>query len=115
MPEYSFICEKCNYKFAIVCSIKDYTDKQICKRCKSNNNVIRLYQEDLSTLSASVKKSDGELKTLGDLANRNRDKMSEDQKLALYNKHNDYKEQPPAKELPKGMTRLKKQPKTKWI
>jgi hypothetical protein len=115
MPEYSFLCEKCNYKFCIVCSIADYSSEQKCDRCLKSENVTRLYQEDLSSLNTSVRKGDGELKTLGDLANRNRDKMSDDQKLALHNKHNDYKEQPAKTELPKGMTRLKKQPKTKWI
>lgn len=118
MPEYSFACEKCKKKFIVICSIATYSssEKSIrCEYCNNSKNVIRLYQEDLSTLNTSVKKGDGELKTLGDLANRNRDKMSEDQKLALYNKHNEYKEQAPKQELPKGMTRLKKQKKTKWI
>lgn len=71
--------------------------------------------DDVSTINATVKKADSELKTIGDLANRNRDKMSEDQKISLANKHNEYKEDyKEVTELPKGMTRLKKQPKVKW-
>lgn len=63
----------------------------------------------------SVKKADSELKTIGDLANRNRDRMSEDERVTLYKKHNDYKDQESQKELPKGMSRIKKsKSKIKW-
>lgn len=69
---------------------------------------------DLATQSSSVKKSNSELKTIGDLANRNRDRMSDDQKAALYAKHNDYKEHKEENRLPAGMSRIKKGPKTIW-
>jgi len=112
MPEYTYFCEKCSSKFSVVCPISDYTEKYKCDTCKKVCS--RSYIDDLSTLSSSVKKSDNELKTIGDLANRNRDKLSDDQKVALYKKHNDYKEQPSEKPLPKGMSRIKKPPKTIW-
>jgi putative FmdB family regulatory protein len=115
MPAYTFYCEKCKYKFEIICSIKDYSEKQRCEKCSNSRNVIRAYTEDLLTINSSVKKSDSELKTIGDLANRNRDKLTDDQKLSLHQKHNDYKEGPAPSELPKGMTRMKKTPKTKWV
>jgi putative FmdB family regulatory protein len=114
MPSYSYFCEKCKEKFEIVCSIKDYTPQAKCGSCNRSNNVYRLYREDLLTLNASVKKSDSELKTIGDLAARNTDRMSDDQKQALYAKHNDYKEKPSQKELPKGMSRINKPKKPKW-
>jgi hypothetical protein len=60
----------------------------------------------------SVKKSDSELKTIGDLANRNRDKISDDHKSYLDQKHNAYKEELSTKQLPQGMSRMQK-PKTK--
>jgi len=67
------------------------------------------------TINGSVKKSDSELKTIGDLANRNRDRMTNDQKNYLDKKHNEYKDQDLAKELPKGMSRIKKpKNKIKW-
>jgi hypothetical protein len=66
------------------------------------------------TQSTSIRKSDSELKTIGDLANRNRDKMSEDHKNDLYHKHNEYKESGQEDPLPQGMKRLKKQKKVKW-
>jgi superfamily II RNA helicase len=66
------------------------------------------------TQSTSIRKSDSELKTIGDLANRNRDRMSDDQKQTLTQKHNLYKNKEEKKQLPSGMTRLKKQHKTKW-
>jgi hypothetical protein len=77
-----------------------------------SNHTERNYLEDFSTIIGSVRKSDSELKTVGDLANRNRDRLSNDEKLALQKKHNDYKEQESIKQLPTGMSRIKK-PKTK--
>lgn len=113
MPTYSYYCEKCKSTFELFFSIREYRDiKQPCLLCKALSN--RSYTEDLSSLVTSIKKADSELKTLGDLANRNRDKLSADQKANLHNKHNDYKEKPSNKELPAGMSRIKKPPKPKW-
>lgn len=113
MPSYSYQCDNCNQKFELFFSIKDYQEKPKCEYC-SSKKTSRLYILDVASQITSIRKSDSELKTLGDLANRNRDKLSDDQKLELHNKHNSYKEEAPKKELPSGMTRLKKQPKTKW-
>jgi hypothetical protein len=69
----------------------------------------------MKTICPLVKKADSELKTIGDLANRNADRMSEDQKRSLYMKHNDYKEHKiETKPLPKGMSYKKKPPKPLW-
>ena len=114
MPTYSYHCDKCKKDFELFFYIKDYIDQPKCQFCKSADTH-RQYTKDVSTQSTSVKKSDSELKTLGDLANRNRDRLSDDQKQSLHTKHNSYKEEAPPKDLPSGMTRLKKQPKTKWI
>lgn len=113
MPTYSYFCEKCSSDFELFFIIKDYSDRPKCPLCNSQKTH-RNYVADALTQNASVKKSDTELKTLGDLANRNRDKLSDDQKAELHIKHNQYKETPPDKPLPKGMSRIKKQPKTKW-
>ena len=113
MPTYSYTCDKCNTDFELFFYIKDYQEQPKCVNCNSAKTH-RLYINDISTQIASVKKSDTELKTIGDLANRNRDRLSEDEKAHLYKKHNDYKETPPDKPLPKGMTRMKKGPKTIW-
>ena len=114
MPTYSYSCSHCEEKFEMFLYIKDYTEHPKCPKCKSKKTN-REYIQDVSTLSASVKKSDSELKTLGDLANRNRDKLSDDQKQSLFEKHNSYREQESQKELPKGMSRMKKPTqKIKW-
>ena len=112
MPEYSYICEKCDTTFSIISSIKDYTEKVKCLVC--NNMCCRNYAEDLANLSTSIKLANSELKTLGHLAQRNTETMSEDQKNELYRKHNSYKEVVSEKPLPKGMNRIKKPPKVKW-
>jgi hypothetical protein len=62
-----------------------------------------------------VRKSDNELKTIGDLAARNTERLNEEQKADLYTKHNSYREKiEESKPLPTGMSRIKKPPKPKW-
>lgn len=114
MPTYTYYCPNCNNKFELFSYIKDYTANPKCIEC-NQTKTYRLYDIDVLTQSASVKKGDSELKTLGDLAMRNRDRMTEDQKQELYAKHNDYKDDNlPKKQLPKGMSYMKKQPKPIW-
>lgn len=113
MPNYSYVCDKCNKSFELFFYIKEYQENPVCINC-SSKKTHRCYILDVATQTSSVKKSDSELKTVGDLANRNRDKMSDDHKQALYHKHNEYKEQQADAPLPKGMKRLKKQNKIKW-
>jgi len=114
MPVYSYACDKCKLKFELFFSYAKYEEQPQCLGCGSDKHTIRLYVEDALTINTSVKKSDSELKTLGDLANRNRDKLSDDEKLSLQNKHNDYKESAPTMNLPKGMSRISKSKKTQW-
>lgn len=112
MPEYTYECDDCESVFSVICSISQYKEHPKCN-CGSKKTS-RRYTEDCLTINSNVKKSDSELKTVGDLANRNRDKMSEDEKNYLHHKHNAYKEEIPTKTLPQGMSRLKKSPKTIW-
>lgn len=113
MPTYSYFCPQCNTDFELFFYINDYTDNPVCINCKQQHTY-RLYCKDISTQIASVKKSDSELKTIGDLANRNRDRLSDDEKTALHNKHNAYKDNKPDQPLPQGMSRMKKGVKTIW-
>jgi len=112
MPTYSYYCKHCDSTFELFFSINNYKEKVRCETC--NKTCDRDYIEDVLSQSASVKKSDSELKTIGDLANRNRDRFSSDERAALDKKHNEYKDQELAKELPKGMSRMKKPNKVKW-
>jgi putative FmdB family regulatory protein len=115
MPSYSYTCNACNIDFELFSYIKDYNPRPRCISCNSKNTE-RNYIEDAATINCSVKKSDNELKTLGDLANRNRDRLSDNQKADLEYKHNKYKDDrfKSNTNLPKGMKKLKRQPKTKW-
>jgi hypothetical protein len=54
------------------------------------------------------------LKTIGDLALRNAEKMSDDEKMSLHKKHNSYRDEQIEKDLPSGMGRIKKPEKPKW-
>jgi putative FmdB family regulatory protein len=113
MPTYSYYCLKCKKHFELFSFIKDYKEKPSCINCKSSETE-RSYISDVVTQMTSVRKSDSELKTIGDLAKRNSDKLSEDEKTHLYHKHNSYKYEESNKELPSGMSRIKKPKKTKW-
>jgi len=113
MPTYTYKCSKCNERFELFSTVSDYDPNPKCTECKSKKTE-RCFLEDVSTISGSVKKADSELGTIGDLANRNRDKLSDDEKVHLHNKHNSYKEQP-IENLPKGMKQIKKpKKKIKW-
>lgn len=113
MPTYSYHCDKCESDFELFFYIKDYKEQPKCTNCNSTKTH-RSYIKDIATQNTSVKKSDSELKTIGDLANRNRDRLSQDEKNALYEKHNSYKEKTEDKPLPSGMSRMKKGVKTIW-
>jgi putative FmdB family regulatory protein len=114
MPVYSYLCKKCKKNFELFFTFANYTENPNCEHCKSSNTV-RDIVSDATTINSSVKKSDSELKTIGDLANRNRDRLSDDEKTFLYQKHNEYKEDTSEqKTLPKGMKRVKKQKGIKW-
>lgn len=113
MPEYTYECDKCQSIFSVICSIANYQDHPLCDCGSKKTN--RCYVNDCLTINGNVKKSDSELKTIGDLANRNRDRMSNDQRQELHTKHNSYKEQDLSKPLPKGMSRIKRpETKIKW-
>lgn len=105
MPTYQFICEKCNCSFNINCYICDYDAVKSTLRCVSckSNRIYRDYQKD--NIMGHI-----EQKTIGSLADKNTDKMSEEQKLDLYLKHNDYLYNEPEKELKPGMERIRKKP-----
>lgn len=113
MPTYSYICSDCSSDFELFFYIKDYQEQPRCPNCESKKTN-RAYTKDAITQSTSVKKSDSELKTIGDLAMRNAERMSDDEKISLHQKHNSYREDGPQKELPRGMSRVKKAPKPIW-
>lgn len=113
MPIYSYSCKKCESNFELFAYIKDYEEKPKCPSCKSTQT-LRLTANDARTQGCSVKKLDSELKTIGDLALRNRDRLSDDEKQHLHEKHNEYKDEAFKKPLPDGMTRVKRQPKVQW-
>lgn len=94
MPLYSFICNKCETPVEIFMSLQDYNSNQKCPTCK--RKLVRDYQSD--NVSGNVAN-----RTLGALAEKNASKLSEDEKIHLHHKHNEYR-YGPKKELPEGMS-----------
>ena len=113
MPTYSYLCCRCSCKFEKFYSFNDYTESHKFESCHSKKTE-RRYVEDVGTINSSIKKHSSELKTIGDLARRNSDEMSDDYKHFLHSKHNEYKETGKDDPLPTGASRIKKPPKTKW-
>lgn len=114
MPTYTYRCNSCKSKFELFANFADYDEHPKCEKCLSKKTE-RSYQDDVTNVSCSIKKHSSELKTLGDLANRNRDMLSDDQRMSLHEKHNAYKDKDEPLNLPKGMSRIKKpKTKTKW-
>jgi putative FmdB family regulatory protein len=89
MPTYIFKCNDCRTKYEIYSSIAKYdTCNKDCPKCDSSD-VHRVYEDE--NVCGSVRKGDSEI-TVGQLADRNRERMSEDQKEDLYQKNNAYKD-----------------------
>lgn len=107
MPIYTFKCDKkdggCGHRFEIVMSMKKYTINHLCPKCKSDK-VTRDYQSD--QLTSFVKLDDDQLK-LGHLAKRNTERMSNDERVHLDYKNNEYKYNKKGGELPSGMKHIK--------
>lgn len=114
MPTYTYFCNNCEEQFELFSYIKDYNPTPKCIHCNKKKTQ-RSYISDVITQTSSVKKADSELKTIGDLAMRNTERMSDDEKTALYIKHNSYKDKiDESKPLPSGMKRIKKPEKIQW-
>jgi len=114
MPEYTFQCGGCGEVFSIFALMSEYSDKQKCPSCKKTKLVSRKYDIDTVTVSGSVKKGDDEIK-VGHLAKRNSEKLSDDEKRHLTEKHNAYKYEEPKTKLPKGMSRMGKKPSDRQV
>ena len=109
MPEYTFLCDKdnggCGHGFSLVMPITEYSDEQECPDCRKTEAVRRCLEVDLPTLNQSVRKGDNQI-TVGELAKRNSERLSSDEKTHLTYEQNKYKYEEPTKELPKGMSRM---------
>jgi len=109
MPEYTFVCNTdkggCGHTFSMIMSMAEYSDKQKCPSCKKIKAVCRCLEADLPTINTSVRRSDDQV-TVGELAKRNSERLSSDEKAHLTEKHNEYKYEEPTKELPDGMKRM---------
>lgn len=112
MPTYTYICNTCNKKFELFLSFSNYSENQQSPCCDSQS--YRAYVDDCAQSNGFVRLADSEIKTLGHLAQRNTENMTNDQKQELYYKHNEYKNIESTKPLPKGMSRIQKGPKTIW-
>lgn len=113
MPTYTYTClegqKGCGYTFEIYIPIAKYDPNVFpeCPNCNKKNAVKRNFQKDISTTSSHIK-----TQTLGSLAEKNTNSMSEEARLAQWRKDNAYKfENPPGEpemKLPKGAKHLRK-------
>jgi len=81
MPQYEFICRKCNSEFIVECIMSEISDlKPCCKLCNSKKTA-RKFSAPIINIP----------KTLGSLADKNTDTFSDDYKNHLNKKHNKYR------------------------
>ena len=112
MPTYSFKCFDdeggCGHEFEVIMSPATYTSRQPCPACRKRRHVHRHYEVD--EVESQVKLADSEIKTVGHLAGRNRDNMSDEQlnQIKQKEKAHLYERQLEGfnKQLPPGMKRL---------
>jgi putative FmdB family regulatory protein len=72
MPTYVYECDHCHDTFELIQKFDDKPLKK-CKKCGKH----KLYKVPQVPMSASVKKTASDWKTLGDLAAHNREKMTD--------------------------------------
>lgn len=110
---YTFQCDNCSYILEKSMEISKYKALKKCPECKKNK-MYRRY--DLDNISGAVRLANSEIKKLGHLAQRNTERMSQDQIDSIYRKNNAYKNKPNSakKELPSGMSRVEKPENITW-
>jgi len=100
MPLYTFECYSedggCGQIFDISCGMNEISTlpKPLCPNCNDNWSVSRNFNSSIYVFDSSPR-------TVGALAERNTNKISEDQKIMLNDKHTSYKK-PFTGNLPKG-------------
>ena len=85
MPEYIYSCAKedggCGDSFSLIMSVSQVDDnnRPKCPKCKKNSAVHRDFKEENSHADAGPS-------TIGMLMDKNTDKLSTDEKLAIFNR-----------------------------
>lgn len=87
MPTYNFFCPK-HKSFELFRSFADYREEEPCPKCQKT---CKRDYADLETISGSVITSDTDSRmTIGRLADRNKERLSNDEKMAIQYKNNEY-------------------------
>ena len=103
---YEYICDKCGCNFEIVQSMKDDALVE-CPDCNSPS-LRRVFFPPI--ISVHKSETDPDM-TLGHLADRNRSRMSEDEKAAITKVQEKRQGKVKSeKDLPRGMTRIERSP-----
>ena len=100
MPSYTFKCDDCEYELDLICSIKEYDEETAslcCPKCESQE-FYRDYQADC--VHGAVR----EVKTLGQLAERNEKKYGKEKCQLMRENFKTKKTDKPRRELPEGMS-----------
>lgn len=104
MPQYSFVCCQesggCGHTFEKYAKISDYEKQILNKRhkCPSCHKIKPVRRE----LTPPLYVGDSSPKTVGALADRNTDRMSDDHRESLMREHTKYLDAPFTGKLPEG-------------
>ena len=115
MPEYVFRCDDCDTGYNLFCKVNEYDDAKdaiVCESC--SQPMYRDFAAD--NIMGFISLSLSDCKTLGEYADKQRDKMgpaqAEERRSEFKTKQNKQ-----VADLPAGMTRVDKPsgPPTKWV
>ena len=113
MPEYSYICEKCECSWSILCHRSKYKDKIKCPSCKKSKMVYRDFQED--EFYAAYNYSLSEAKTIGHYADKQSKKLGKNKIEDMVREQKTKKVDTLSDKLPDGMQKMDRpNSSTKW-
>ena len=113
MPEYSYICEKCDHSWSIFCHRSKYKDKRNCPSCKKKKAGYRNFQED--EVYAAYNYSLSEAKTIGHYADKQSKKLGKNRVEDMIREQKTKKEDRLSEKLTDGMKKMDRpDSSTKW-
>ena len=98
--QYCFQSECCGEQWTVSASLQEISNlKPACPSCRKQKTVFRDFQAENVGFSMPPT-------TVGSLADRNSNHMSEDEKIHRYNKNNEYRNHPYTGILPEGASTI---------
>lgn len=106
MPEYSYACDNCGYKWSIFCHRSEYKSRKKCPSCAKIKSVHRDYEED--EVYGSYNYSLSETKTLGHYADKQTKKLGKNKVEDMFREQKTKRKDTLSEKLPDNMKKMDK-------